>query len=1023
MTPIISALRDICREYPLKEKVLVTPDYRLGREVLSALSRSAAPWVNFTLATASSLAGEIAGDAMVSQGLKRVSGAGIMAIVEDVFSDLSDSGRLRYFEKHQTNSGIINALTGVIMELRTKGIQPSSISEKDLIKPEKAGDIRLIFSEYEKRLREKKLVDKAGLTSLAIENLGKTRPDQGREYVIFSRYYMSGLERRFMELVSKGRLHVVDDGQVVGIKPPKGYWENPNIAAGGSKNPLSMVFSPEKNTRKLPDSELELFSARSLSGEVREIFRRVVASGVRFDDTELIYTDYNEYVREIMFYSQKTGVPVTFSEGLPAAITSPFRAAAGFLKWIKHDFEYVYLARILSGGDLDLAAFGESPDDGAVLGDLLRSSGVGWSRERYHKVLGRHSKGGQAGTEKVFTEEEMELDEIRRIKARRMEALGKICSELLSIVPGRENEEAVLLSEVCSAVEVFLEKYSRRRTPLDRAFVEEASRRARAIGELGREKMTFSEAADRILGTFFTIKIGPSEPRPGHLHVSSYKHGGRSCRKNIFIAGLDETRFPGRRGEDPVLLDSERRKISSDLEISSDATKKNIYDMGSLLSGLEGKVTASFSVYSVREDSNIFPSSAALQLFRLKTASPEADYEELMRAVAGDTAGEGRGEAAEIDDTSRWIGKLSRKAVLKDGTEAVKNVYPWIARGIKAEAEREKDKFTEYDGNLGMSGDELDPRSPDGAVLSSTRLEKAAECPFKYFLLTILGVEKPKDFSKDPVSWLDAMNKGSLLHEVFENFTSEARTTGPLAENKENALAERKLLEAAAKYRDKIPPPNDMVYDAELLKLKRDVEIFLSINRKMGTSPLYEELAFGTGDRPPVEIPLEGGSRILLRGIIDRVDKAGEHEYHVWDYKTGSARKYERRKYLSGGEQLQHALYAVAAETVIKSSGQDDRPSVTRSGYILASEKGSSDGKGVVFYRDPGRKHIWQKALGTLLDIISMGGFIQAWDEQKCSFCEYFPVCFSRKADERWKSKKNAKSKVIELWEELKKYV
>ena len=1026
--PIFTDLTDICNKFSLTEKILITPDYRLGREVLKALSRTGTPWVNFRMATASSLAGEAAENIIKEKKLKRVSGAGIMAIVEDIFYSLSDSNKLKYFKKHETNSGIINALTGVIMELRTKGIHPSGIKGEYLTKADKALDIEMIFSEYEKKLKEKGLIDKAGLTRLAIDELKNVPRRADRKYIIFSRYYMSGLEREFIETLAGGDVTAISDGEVFGVKPPKGLWKTSlpgkkekKVQARGQ---LAWVYEPEKAKGEISGDILEIFASRGYREEIKEIFRRIELKGEPFDEAEIIYTDAADYVREIKLFAEKLGVPVTFSEGMPASGTRPFRAVTGFLEWVKQDFLELYLRRVLVSGDIRSGEkAGVSNEDMSGLGHLLKISGVGWSRHRYDKVLAKKEKEFFKKADKPSGDEE--ADNVSRYRKMAQDAglLRKICLGLLALIPGPGSDGQIVLADMCRGVSIFLEKYAVSSSSEDEAFIEEALKRCAVIGELGRKRILPQEAADKLLGTFATIKVGSSDPKPGHIHVSHYKHGARSARTNTFLVGLDEIRFPGRRSEDPVLLDSERRKISSDLEVSSDNIGKNIYDMASLLSGIRGSFTASFSMYSVKEERNVFPSSLLLQLFRLKTAKADADYEEMMSVLSKE--GSFREEYKDLpalDVTERWTRILSDKGVMKDGLEAVNDIYPWIEKGLKADEARESAEFTEYDGNIGEYGKELDPRGREDAVLSCSKLEKAAGCPFKYFLSNVLGIEKPEETEKDITSWLNPMQKGSLLHEVFENFTIEMRKIGGrIDEERGKAIAENILTEITEKYKEDVPPPNEMVYLFELEKMRKDIEIFLKTNRKLGTLPVHEELEFGTKDNAPVKIYLSGGEYFLLRGIIDRLDKVSAHEYHVWDYKTGSAYKYKRRQYLDGGEQLQHALYASAAETILKESKEDTQAVVTRSGYLLTSEKASEEGKGVIFWRDPSKKHIWQEALKLLFDIIAMGGFL-ATPKDKCSFCDYSVMCVNKKNKERFKNKKSSAHPAIELWEKLKEY-
>ena len=143
-------------------------------------------------------------------------------------------------------------------------------------------------------------------------------------------------------------------------------------------------------------------------------------------------------------------------------------------------------------------------------------------------------------------------------------------------------------------------------------------------------------------------------------------------------------------------------------------------------------------------------------------------------------------------------------------------------------------------------------------------------------------------------------------------------------------------------------------------------------------------------------------------------------EYHVWDYKTGSSYVYEKGAFVRGGEQLQHCLYTVAVEEYFKRQDKDAK--VTKSGYLLTTEKGTKEGKDQMFSRDTEDKLKWQKPLNVLLELISGGVFV-ANEEGPCKFCDYIDICGVKRQKDMMKAKK-ANSENIELakWKELKEY-
>src|SRR5439155_1102527 len=88
----------------------------------------------------------------------------------------------------------------------------------------------------------------------------------------------------------------------------------------------------------------------------------------------------------------------------------------------------------------------------------------------------------------------------------------------------------------------------------------------------------------------------------------------------------------------------------------------------------------------------------------------------------------------------------------------------------------------------------------------------------------------------------------------------------------------------------------------------------------------------------PVEIHLGHAGSFLLRGRIDRVDELGPGEFVVWDYKTGGTYGFKENRHLNAGRQIQHALYAMAAERLLSSAEYKAR--VRRSGYFFPGPRG-----------------------------------------------------------------------------------
>ena len=73
------------------------------------------------------------------------------------------------------------------------------------------------------------------------------------------------------------------------------------------------------------------------------------------------------------------------------------------------------------------------------------------------------------------------------------------------------------------------------------------------------------------------------------------------------------------------------------------------------------------------------------------------------------------------------------------------------------------------------AGTVLDPCAA-GNAFSVTELEKAATCPFRFFLKRGLGLRPVDDGERDKDVWLDPLTRGSELHDLYARSCAAAAT-------------------------------------------------------------------------------------------------------------------------------------------------------------------------------------------------------------------------------------------------------
>jgi hypothetical protein len=126
------------------------------------------------------------------------------------------------------------------------------------------------------------------------------------------------------------------------------------------------------------------------------------------------------------------------------------------------------------------------------------------------------------------------------------------------------------------------------------------------------------------------------------------------------------------------------------------------------------------------------------------------------------------------------------------------------------------------------------------------------------------------------------------------------------------AAAQTEFAGAPEKYGFRPSPLWTIQQDYLLERLTETVRALAELGG--GWTPTGFEKSFGRDDNPPLELEIDG-ERVLLRGVIDRVDVNASGELRLVDYKTGSSHLGPQD--LVDGRRLQLPLYAMAARDAL----------------------------------------------------------------------------------------------------------
>ena len=994
MSPFLAQLAELCRTERTRAKWVIVPTHTLGHTLGERLALAEAGWANLRFITPLDLALPMAAPHLVERGIDPAPDGIGPALIMRLLLELPPTVPT-YFRGLAEQPQMAEALWTTMAELRMAGITASALPRAAFTSASKHAELQALLASYEKHLAARGLADRA-----LVYREARLHPDlcpvQSTDlHLELPTIIWSPLERRLLDTLpgTRGVPRALD---LPGLDVPRrmtslaGPIDAVAPAPRSSAERLALLMSPEGASES--DDTLAMFGAGGREAEVEEVFRRIARAGGPLDQVE-IACPMAEQAALVWEKAQRHEWPVTIGPGIPVALTRPGRALLAFCEWVAGGLAASRLRRMLQSGDVRLDADGLTSGQAARL--LARAQAT-WGRQTYPAALGRLIESLQA---RAADPEQSDDARARHAdRAAQVERLKRWTTELLALVP--EQSPAPLWQWLDGAV-AFVKTFARKASELDgeaTVALTEALGDLRALGDLVRPA---SDALALIRGRFDGLTVGGDRARPGHLHVTTLADAGHAGRARTFVIALEEGGVFPALVEDPVLLDAERKTIDATLRTSEDRVGEALYRIVSRLAGLGGHVCLSYSGRDLRQARATFPSWVLLQAVRVLKPAGRWTYDRLMAELGEPVSAVPADPSQALSDAGWWLAGLRRADA--SALPAVREGFPALAQGATAEAARDSEDFTVYDGLVPEAGPRLDPRG-SGAVVSPTSLEDLAKCPFRYFLQRGLGLDAVDDAEPNPDAWLDPMIRGSIMHGLYATIMREMRERQETPDPARHGARLHELgLQALAAHRALVPPPSDGVYEREERELLDDLALFLKFEAedRGQRAPLGFEVGFGgategeaLGRREPITIDLGDGLRFRLRGRIDRIDKLADGTYEAVDYKTGSAfLPGGLDAVFAGGRQLQHALYALAAVALLR--GSDPQARVVGS-YYFPTTRGRRERQ----VRPASTQAQAAAVLRDLFDLLAAGAFVHTPNQDAdCRFCEFDRACGARAAE------------------------
>jgi RecB family exonuclease len=290
---------------------------------------------------------------------------------------------------------------------------------------------------------------------------------------------------------------------------------------------------------------------------------------------------------------------------------------------------------------------------------------------------------------------------------------------------------------------------------------------------------------------------------------------------------------------------------------------------------------------------------------------------------------------------------------------------------------RARPALTAYDGHL--VGLAIPSPASTGQIVSPTRLESWAVCPYAYFVRYLLDVEPVEDPAE--LLNLPAIEQGILVHRALDGYIDERIDEGGGLEP-DLAMLGRHFELACRAAEARGVTGRSVLWRHQRDELWRHLVAFVEQDARRcddeGSVPLATELRFGfTGAREPIEVVIGGDRALQFRGSADRVDRAGDGHLVVTDYKYSSTYKYNglsQDEPTAAGSVLQLPIYALAARAVFD-AGKLPLPVTARYAFVKPDANKGALPKATTLEVDAPLVARWSEALAVIADGIEAGLF------------------------------------------------
>ncbi|RHW39886.1 helicase-exonuclease AddAB subunit AddB [Lysinibacillus yapensis] len=663
---------------------------------------------------------------------------------------------------------------------------------------------------------------------------------------------------------------------------------------------------------------LEIIEGANRRAEVhaiaREICRIVREEGMRYRDIGIMYRQADIYDPLIRTTFAQYDIPFFTNEKKPMLHHPLFEFSRSILEIISTNWQYEPVFRSVKTDmffplNSNLNEMREKAD---LFENFVIEQGIfgyRWfedSRWFYKKYRGLEFYS------KRQTDAELEMQKlIDEMKELIREPLQSLQDALKKAETGREI--AMALYECIDKLQIYEKLQALKDTELEEHDLHGASEHDQAWNRwinvmdqfvlmFGEQKLTIEEAAKILDEGYDTLEFSKIPPSIDEVTVATVEYSRFDNKKCVFVIGVNDGVYPMRMDYEGLITDVEREWFTQiDTELSPTSKYRLLQEAFLIYRAFSSPTTRLYVTFasSDEESKALLPSLYINRLHKLfevngvKTLVHKRvlidPIEELQPNNVLSYLQHPRTSLAylimqlrqtEYSQTLAPEWRALKAFYEQDGywRHALKTVMRPLER--RNAAEKLAVEVTEQ-----LYGTEL--------TSSVSRVEQFYRCPFSHFTTYGLKLEERAVYR------LENFAMGDLFHEALKWITLETERLN-LQWNRLTRAQCSQLARQAVEYIVPVFSHQILLSSARYRyiqrKLVRIVErTMMALSQHAKSSffkPIAIEAAFGPNEKlPPLEIDLQGGRKMRLRGRIDRIDRAkiGDKSYlRVIDYKSSS---------------------------------------------------------------------------------------------------------------------------------------